>query len=131
MHVGRIDDFEDVLGPAQHGHEAGRLLKQLLEPLALGDVAALGEHLSRGLGAGAEHARDRAPVVANRRVAEGKMRFLGVAVAVHDERDVVHVRRLARIGARQDRLDLVPISCHNSSKGRPSAAGWRDPHMVA
>lgn len=36
------------------------------------------------------------------------MRLLRIAVPMHDERDVVHVDRLAGIGARQDRLDLVP-----------------------
>jgi hypothetical protein len=97
-----------VLRAAQHRHEAGRLLEELPQPLALGDAAAFGQHLPRGLLAGAEHAGDPARLVANRRVAEGKMWLLRVAVAVHGERDVVHVGRLAGIGARQDRPDLVP-----------------------
>ena len=61
LHVGRVDELEDVLRPAQHRHEAGRLLEEFLEALALGDGAALGQHLPRGLLARAEHAARPGP----------------------------------------------------------------------
>jgi hypothetical protein len=97
-----------MLGPAQHCHEAGRLLEESLQALHLGDGLPLGAHPRGRLRAGAEHAGHPSAFVAHRGVAEGESGLLRVAVAVHDEGDILHMRRLAGIGARQDRLDLVP-----------------------
>jgi hypothetical protein len=70
--------------------------------------ALLGDELFRGLDAGAEHPGDPARIVAHRAVAEREVRLLRIAVPVHGEGDVVHVGRLAGVGAGEDRLDLVP-----------------------
>lgn len=55
-----------------------------------------------------DHPADHAGLVADRAVAEREMGFLGIAVPVDDEREVLDERRLAGEGALGDRPDLVP-----------------------
>ena len=106
--IGSVGEGEGVVGPVEHRDEARRLLEQPREALALGMHLPARPHRGGGLRAGAEHARDRAVLDPHRRVTEGEVGLLRVAVAMHREGDVIHMRGLARIGPRQDRPNLVP-----------------------
>ncbi|ACG78003.1 conserved hypothetical protein [Phenylobacterium zucineum HLK1] len=101
--VGGVGQAEDVVRPIQHGHEARRLLEQRKQPLALFAVAllargerfhrlaqaVLGQHPAGGLDAGAEHAPHRAGLVGQGTVGEGEEGRLGIAVALHQEGQVL------------------------------------------
>ena len=64
-----VRKFEPVLGPAEHGHEARRVLEQLKPARFLGGLCFRLRNCIGGLGAGAEKAQDLARVHAmNRRV---------------------------------------------------------------
>ena len=68
---------------------------------------ALADDLLGCLMARAEDAADLAGLVADRGIEEREVRFLVIALPVHDQLDLVHVGRLARIAARHDRAHAV------------------------
>ena len=61
--------------------------------------------------------------VTHRRVGEGEMRLLGIAVAEEREGDVVHMGGLAGIGAVEDRADLVHHVEPDLREGFPESGG--------
>ena len=91
--IGGVDMLDDVVGAGQHCHEAGRPFEQFGEAAALGGDPALGLDPAGRLLNRAEHARDRAVVVADRRVGEGEPGALVVAAPVHGERQVLEEGR--------------------------------------
>ena len=55
-----------------------------------------------------EHSGDLAALVAHRRIGEGEPGLLVVALAVHDERQILAVGRMARHGGIDQRADVRP-----------------------
>jgi hypothetical protein len=68
LHVGGIDQVKDVIASAQHGHEAGSLLKELLKALVLGLKPPFEQNLRGRFLTGAKHAADPAGLIVHRRV---------------------------------------------------------------
>ena len=97
-----VEQREALAHPVENALGAGLALAQ----------AAFGQHLAGDLVAGTEEAGDGAGLVAHGGVGEAEMRLFDIAAALDEQRDVVHVDRLARIGLVDDRhevgADLLP-----------------------
>ena len=108
LQVGLVGDLEHVIRAAQHGEDAGRLLEQAHQALVLLFAVAFRQHFAGHLDAGAIHAGHGAVLVAHRRVREAEPGVLVVAVAVHAQRQPVHVGGFALERAHDQRMDVVP-----------------------
>jgi hypothetical protein len=105
--VGLVDELEDVRRPLKDHDEARSLLEQAALPYRLGLEPPLGHDLGGDVGAGAEEACDGPRFVPHGRIGEGEMRFLRIALPLHDEGDVVHVDRMPGIGLLDDGPEVV------------------------
>ena len=102
--VGAFDDVgEDLALGERFGHAALERLVQLAQAHARASTCDL-----RRLVTGAEHAGDLAALVADRRIGKGEPGLLVVTLAVHDERQVLAVGRLARHRGVDQRADVGP-----------------------
>ena len=97
-----------MLASAGDGKQAWRLFEQRQQPLHLRQPRLLRGDVRGGLGAGAVHAGDVALLVDHRRVGEREPGGFLVALALHGQRQVFHVDRLAGHRARGERADVVP-----------------------
>ena len=93
--VAGIGHHDAVLGPFEHGHEAGGLLEELGETLALGDQAPLCPHLGRGVGDQRKNPAGSALLVGDRRIVQVEPHRLRGSVQVQLQRDVLVVQRAA------------------------------------
>ncbi|WP_247879453.1 hypothetical protein [Azospirillum sp. TSA6c] len=96
------------------GADDGPSIQGKLHTLGIGAGAGLAlhelaphHHLGSDFGAGAEQAGDRSRLVPQWRVEKGEVGFLRIAAALDDERDVVHLDRLAAIGLGDDALEIA------------------------
>ncbi len=106
--VGLVHELIDVVRSGQGADEAGGLLEQSLLPLLLLRLAAGGEHALGGLRHSAEHPRDLAGFVAHGGIGEGEPGLLVIAAAVHQQRQVLAVGRVASHGGLDQGRDVVP-----------------------
>ena len=107
--VGAFDDVGEEFALGERlGHAALERLVQLAQPRLALAHRALGEHLLGRLRARAEHSRDFAAFVADRRVGEGEPGLLVVAFAVHEERQIFAVGRVPGHRRVDQRTDVGP-----------------------
>ncbi len=119
LDVGVVDELEDVARLPQDGDEARRLLEE--PPLAIRLLLQSGfrQHLGGGLGAGAEHSRDMAAFVPDRRIGEGEPGLLLESAAVHEQRQVLLVGALPLQGGLHERRDVGPDLRPDLAKAGP------------
>ena len=88
-----------------------RIVDRTVEDLTVASFAfadgPFRHHLTRGLDARAEKARNLTGLVADRRVGVGEVRLLRIAVSLHHQHDVVGMRGLACIGILDQRPEIV------------------------
>ena len=115
-----VHEIEDVLRALEHADEAGRLLVHPPLPQQRRHFAAIDEDPVGGLDAGAEEAAHVAAGAAYRRVREREVRLFQPAVAVEFQAEVVHVDRLAREDALEERCQhLARLAPDFAQRGAP------------
>jgi hypothetical protein len=132
LEVRVVRQLEDVLRPAQHRQERGRLLEDVLQPLPLHPQRAqqpvalglerAGVDLVGRLVAVDEDAAHLAALAGNGAVRKGEVRLLAGAVAVDAEEEILEVHRFAPPHPLEEgsdvAADLAPAPEHRPSQPR-------------